>query len=102
MSLLSWLLKRFGPGLVEAAVEEVEAQLEPEDAFPLTHRDVRRQQEQIRAATNGHLVQEGARGYWCAGPGSVMPCAECRPSSPRAIVPRPCIVPPPRPPRKRQ
>jgi hypothetical protein len=25
----------------------------------------------------GHIVHEGPRGFWCGGPGSKLPCADC-------------------------
>jgi hypothetical protein len=45
--------------------------------------------EHIRRHTHGHMVTEGTRSYWCAGPDWPDPCARCRASrlgSPRAVT----------------
>lgn len=108
MSLLSragtWLLRK-ALGIV---AEEVEERLEPKDeAFPLSHKDVEHQQDQIRAATVAPLCPKlrGNRGlfncYTCGALSTseydhlTHKCPE--PTSPRAIVPTVTQMrPPPR------
>lgn len=124
MTLLSRLVTKALNRLVDAVWPEPEPERR-EEAYPLTHRDVEHQQGQIREATGccPFMRSGGFHGEDCYDQGredcaslkrGTRPsCAIChqpghlslscpeRATSPRAIVPRPCIVPPPRPPRKR-